>query len=97
MKTNLFKLCAVADDIEINGYKIDEVFTDRAFGQGHPELAVLCCEDVRYYFEDQEVEVYADGVATIHDYPNPEDPTDEVTTYRVKFTVLVPITEADLT
>lgn len=95
MKTNLFKLCAVADDIEIDGYKIDELFTDRAFGQEHPELAVLCCEDVRYYFEDQEVEL-VDGLVEVYDFPNPEDSTDEATKYRIEFKVLVPLSEEDL-
>lgn len=95
MKTNLFKLCAVADDIEINGYKIDEVFTDRAFGQEHPELAVLAVEDVRYYFEEQEVEL-VDGLVEVYDFPNPEDPTDEATKYRIEFKVHKLMTAEDL-
>lgn len=91
MKTTLFKLCAVADDIEINGYKIDEVFTDRAFGQEHPELAVLAVEDVRYYFEEQEVELIG-GSVTVSDY----DPEGGSTQYQITFKVHKLMTEEDL-
>lgn len=96
MKTSFFSLCQYADDIEINGMKIDEVYLDHAFGAQHPKLACLLVDGVAYRFEDSEVEVDSEGVVVVADFPNPEDPTDEVTVYPVTFRMLNPITKDDL-
>lgn len=96
MKASLFNLIVSADVAVINGVEVTEVSTDHRHPSDDTPLFRVDCDDVVFYFADQEVEVDSGGCCKAVDYPDLSDPTEEVTEYELIFQVLNPITEGDL-